>query len=379
MIIMGFPEDSLDHGAVRVFLWDGSSWSQRGPDITPNSPVARTSVRTMGYQVAANENGQYIAIAVTQPSANSTYMVFAEWIGDSYRLIDGCAGAAGINAEQSTYIQVTSMEMHTDTSPNPEGPLILAYGISGYDDGRGVVRVFRGSHGSFNGVFYSNDDIVYCVYSEDPFYPLCSCAGFRGSNLGLINDQFVLSGVDLIGEPGDNYGEDISFALQVNGEEWIAVVAHGRYVRVSRYSNDIADDMDRWKTVGGDIQCDARHVWLGDHVLAVGVPDEVRVFEWHDETWNLTHTLPADQNGDAMMNDLHDLLLITDATTRSFERRNPTASPTASPTVSPTFQIFTGSIYGRTIGPLNIILAIFTFTCVIAIVFACITMCVSRI
>lgn len=68
-----------DRGSVRVFVWNGSAWIQRGSDID-----GKQAGDNFGRSVSLSDDGNILAIGANQPLTGSGYFSIFNWNGSSW-------------------------------------------------------------------------------------------------------------------------------------------------------------------------------------------------------------------------------------------------------------------------------------------------------
>jgi prepilin-type N-terminal cleavage/methylation domain-containing protein len=316
-VAIGANGNSSYAGHVRVYTWNGSSWTQRGSDINGEA-VGDDS----GSSVAMSSDGDTVAIGASGNDGNGSqagHVRVYTWNGSSWT-----QRGSDINGEAGGDLSGGSVAMAADGST-------VAIGASGNDGNgsqAGHVRVYtwngsswvkRGSDidgeaasdrsGSSVALSADGDTVAIGAYGNDG----------NGSQAGHVRvyawngSSWVKRGADIDGDAADDRSGS-SVALSSDGST-VAIGASGNdgngsqagHVRVYAWNGS------SWTQRGSDIDGEAAGDWSGSSVamssdgaeVAIGASSNgstgtnaghVRVYAWNGSSWTQRG---SDIDGDA--------------------------------------------------------------------------------
>ena len=260
-IAIGAPyndDNGNDAGHVRIYTWDGTTWTQTGDDIN-----GETADDQSGYSVAMSADGTRIAIGAPYNDSN----------GDS-------AGHVRIYTWNGTTWTQTGDDINGETAGDQSG-----YSVAMSADGTRIAIGARYNDVDSGNIV--NDTGHVRIYSWD-------------------GTTWMQTGDDINGEAEDDRS-GYSVAMAANGNR-IAIGAIFNnnitgHVRIYTW------DGTTWTQTGADINGEAEEDYSGSSValsadgsrIAIGAPSNgdtghVRIYTWDGTTWTQTG---ADINGEA--------------------------------------------------------------------------------
>jgi hypothetical protein len=327
-VVIGEYGHSSYRGRVRVFDWNGSTWTQVGADID-----GEASYDYSGYSVAVSSDGSRIAIGARYNSTNSTGHVSSghvrvyDWDGSSWGQV-----GTDIDGEASYDHSGYSVAMSSGGSRIAIGA-IYNDGTSGTSyDNRGHVRVYDWDGSSWGQVGADIDGEAY--YDQSGWSVAVSSDGSRVAIGARYNDgngtfsghvrvydwdgsSWGQDGTDIDGEASYDYS-GYSVAMSSDGSR-IAIGAIGNDINMGPIGNNAGHvrvydwDGTSWTQVGTDIDGEAS----GDNsgwsvamssdgsrvVIGAQLNDgngtnsgHVRVYDWDGSSWG---QVGADIDGEA--------------------------------------------------------------------------------
>jgi hypothetical protein len=210
-VVIGEYGHSSYRGRVRVFDWNGSTWTQVGADID-----GEASYDYSGYSVAVSSDGSRIAIGARYNSTNSTGHVSSghvrvyDWDGSSWGQV-----GTDIDGEASYDHSGYSVAMSSGGSRIAIGA-IYNDGTSGTSyDNRGHVRVYDWDGSSWGQVGADIDGEAY--YDQSGWSVAVSSDGSRVAIGARYNDgNGTFSGhVRVYDWDGSSWGQD---GTDIDGE-----------------------------------------------------------------------------------------------------------------------------------------------------------------
>ena len=278
-LAIGSPGHNSSTGYAQVYEWDGTAWSQMGPDINGDA-----TGDNFGYSVSLSSDGEYLAIGGFAHNSGTghvrTYYWSANWFGPG--MGNWVQRGGDIDGEAAGDLSGWSLSLSSDGD-------YLAVGAI-YNDGTannaGHVRVYK-----WNGGFVRWDQL----------------------------------GADIDGEAGGNLsGQSVS--LSADGTRLAIGAAsnddnanNAGHVRVYEWNGTA------WSQLGLDIDGDAAGDGLGTKVLlssdgtrlavsAFGYNNntgQAKVFEWNGTAWD---QLGANINGAAEGDEFSSISFSSDGT-----------------------------------------------------------------
>lgn len=260
IVAIGSPEANTQTGHVRVYQWNGTSWSKLGNNIVGSSTADR-----FGYSISLNSDGTIIAISAYSANSNTGLVRIHQWNGGSTWTQIGSTLDGEANSDWFGY----------SVSLNYDGTVVVVGAMlnDGNGSNSGHARVFQ------------YDGSIWSQLGSD----------LDGEN---INDQSG-SSVSINGD-----GTRIAIGAEYNVESGGNSKGHARVydwngTTWSQLGSDI-DGEDSYTRLGGSVSLSQN-----GNILAVGAPGvdrglsvgEIRVFEWTGLIWRqLASTIENDTN-----------------------------------------------------------------------------------
>ena len=265
---------AADHGLVKVYQYDGTSWTQLGQDLNSND-----SWDLMGYGIDLNSDGTILAVGAwfgNSPGADSGWVKIYEYNGTSW-----VQQGSDIGGEAAADHSGLSVSLNRDGK-------IVAIGAHNNGGGDGHVRIYN-----YNGTTWtqlgsdidgttSDDNLGIDVAINDDGTIVAIGADSNddnGTNSGKAlvyhyhNNTWIQKGNTLKGNTHDRFGS----CIDINGEGDIIVVGalYGKkqtsatgsthdygFARVFQYNGV------EWLQIGVDIEAEIRHDYVADVKLS---------------------------------------------------------------------------------------------------------------
>lgn len=248
---------SSGQGIVRVFDWDGTSWTQVGSDIT-----GLVNGDNFGRAVSLSSNGLRVAIGApfADPVPSNSGQVSVYELSGSTWVQMGSTFSGTVNNER----------LGTSVSLNSDGTK-LAFGATGGNSGSGFVRVYNWSGTSWTqeggGLFGTDFGFLYgdigdeygtsVSLSSDGTRLAVGAAAYNTSGYVRVY-EFFNNGWGYLGNRRDGEGSNDRFGFSVSlssdGTRFaaggIGNTANSGHVRVFEFSSD-------WTQVGSDIDSES--------------------------------------------------------------------------------------------------------------------------
>lgn len=294
-------------GHVRVYSWNGSSWSQKGIDIDGEAAGDHS-----GISVSLSSDGDVVAIGAwgnAGTATNAGHVRVYSWNGSAWSQKGG--DMDGEAAEDRSGYSVS-------LSADGDNVAIGAYGNDGNGSRAGHVRVYSYSGGSWSQKGSdidgeaADDDSGYSVKINNDGTVVVIGARFNdgtGSDAGHVRvyywnaGSWSQRGSDIDAEAaGDRYGYAVSSSwsadtIAIGGPQNDGNGSNSGHVRVYRWNSSA------WVQLGSDIDGEASGDNCGGSVdmsndgstIVVGASGNddggtgaghVRSFEWNGSTWD---------------------------------------------------------------------------------------------
>jgi hypothetical protein len=290
-------------GHVRVYFWNGSSWTQRGADIN-----GEASNDNSGVSIDLSSDGNTLAIGATYNDgngSNSGHVRVYTWNGSSWTQL-----GSDIDGEASNDFSGISVSLSSDGNTLAIG---AAYnGGNGNNSGHVRVYVWNGSSWTQRGTDIdgeaANDNSGISVSLNTNGNILAIGASGNDSNTGHVRiytwngSSWIQRGADINGEAIYNYsgasislnrdGNIVAIGATFNEDNGIA----SGHVRVYAWNGS------SWIQRGTDIDGEASYDYSGfsvslnneGNILAIGADNNdgngtnsghVRVYYWDGNSW----------------------------------------------------------------------------------------------
>ncbi len=250
IMAVGAPLSSSQAGAVKVYNWNGSAWSQLGSDINGLTGDQQ------GWDVSLSSDGTTLAVGAPFHETNKGTVRVYNWNGSTWSQLGIDLDGAGSGEMQGLSVSLSS------------NGTTLATGAPYHDFGKGTVRVYKWAGGTWSQLGIDLDGLA--------------TGDLQGQTVSLSSNGTTLA----TGAAGHDSAKGTVRVYNWNGSAW------------SQLGNE--GDLDG---LTGDKQGHSISLSSNGTILATGAlkhdndnKGTVRVYKWADGTWS---QLGNDLDGDA--------------------------------------------------------------------------------
>ena len=245
IIAISAPDHSGDKGHVRIFKYDGSSWSQLGSDID-----GAASSDDSGWSVSLSADGTIIAISAPDHSGDKGHVRIFKYDGSSWSQL-----GSDIDGASSGDYSGWSVSLSADGT-------IVAIGAHRHDSDKGHVRIFK-----YDGSYWSQlgSDIDGASSGDWSGWSVSLSADGTIVAIGAYKHDSNKGHVRIFKYDGSSWsqlGSDIDGASSGDYSGWsVSLSADGTIVAIGAYKHDsnkghvriFKYDGSSWSQLGSDI------------------------------------------------------------------------------------------------------------------------------